>query len=82
MAETTMKKISIVFVTETGKSFTLSMNYAAPTLAEPEGAQKVQALVDFILENQPFAITLSACEGAELISTTTADIELTPDAGV
>lgn len=76
-----MKKISIVFLTETGKSFTVSMNYAAPTLAEPEGAAKVQAAVDYILENQPFAVTLASCDGAELIETTTTEITLTPDSG-
>ena len=76
------KKISIVFTTETGKSFTISMNYAAPTLAEPEGAAKVQAAIDYILENQPFAVVLAACEGAELVETQTTPIELTPDAGV
>lgn len=75
------KKISIVFTTETGKSFTVSMNYAAPTLAEPEGALKVQAAIDYILENQPFSVTLAACEGAELVETTTTAIDLTPDAG-
>lgn len=80
MAES-IKKISIVFVTETGKSFTLSMNYAAPTLAEPEGAAKVQALVDFVLENQPFAVVLTACEGAELVETTTTEVPLTEGGG-
>ena len=38
-----MKTVKLKFITETGKSFYVSMDYAAPTLAEPEGAAKVQA---------------------------------------
>ena len=56
------------------------MDYAAPTLAEPEGAAKVQAAADLILEKQPFAVTLVSCETAELIDRTSTEIELTPAA--
>ena len=41
-----MKTVKLKFITETGKSFYVSMDYAAPTLAEPEGAAKVQAAVE------------------------------------
>ncbi len=75
-----MKTVKMKFITETGKSFYISMDYAAPTLAEPEGAAKVQAAVDLILEQQPFAVTLVSCETAELIDRTSTEIELTPAA--
>ena len=55
-----MKTVKLKFITETGKSFYVSMDYAAPTLAEPEGAAKVQAAVDLILEQQPFAVVLES----------------------
>ena len=75
-----MKTVKMKFITETGKSFYISMDYVAPTLAEPEGAAKVQAAVDLILEQQPFAVTLVSCETAELIDRTSTEIELTPAA--
>ncbi|WP_303146853.1 DUF2922 family protein [uncultured Cloacibacillus sp.] len=75
-----MKTVKMKFITETGKSFYISMDYAAPTLADPEGAAKVQAAVDLILEQQPFAVTLVSCETAELIDRTSTAIELTPAA--
>ncbi len=75
-----MKTVKMKFITETGKSFYISMDYAAPTLAEPEGAAKVQAAADLILEKQPFAVTLVSCETAELIDRTSTEIELTPAA--
>ena len=78
MAETT-KKLSVVFTTEAGKSFTVSLNYAAPSLTEPEGAAKVQTFVDLVLEKQPFAVILVYCQGAELIETTSTAIEITTD---
>ena len=85
-----MKTVKLKFITETGKSFYVSMDYAAPTLAEPEGAAKVQAAVDLILEQQPFAVlileqqpfavVLESCETAELIDRTSTEIALTPSA--
>ena len=75
-----MKTVKLKFITETGKSFYVSMDYAAPTLVEPEGAAKVQAAVDLILEQQPFAVVLESCETAELIDRTSTEIALTPSA--
>lgn len=75
-----MKTIKMKFLTETGKNFYVSMDYAAPTLADPEGAAKVKAAADLILEKQPFAVTLESCESAELIDRTSKEIELTPAA--
>lgn len=75
-----MKTVKLKFITETGKSFYVSMDYAAPTLAEPEGVAKVQAAVDLILEQQPFAVVLESCETAELIDRTSTEIALTPSA--
>ena len=77
----TIKKVSIVFRTEAGKSFTVSMNYAAPSLTEPEGAAKVQTIADLVLEKQPFAVILVSCECAELTETTTTEIELSDGGG-
>ena len=75
-----MKTVKLKFITETGKSFYVSMDYAAPSLTEPEGAAKVQTAADLILEKQPFAAVLLSCESAELIDRTSTEIALTPSA--
>lgn len=76
----TINKISFVFVTETGKSFTVSLNYAADTIPT-SGTTLVQAFADYVLQNQPFSVTLTACEGAEYTETTTTDIAVTDSGG-
>ena len=52
------------------------MDYAAPELSGTEGAAKVQAAAELILEQQPFAVTLVSCEAAELIERTSTEIAL------
>ena len=58
---------AVLRITEAGKNFFVSMDYAAPELSGTEGAAKVQAAAELILEQQPFAVTLVSCEAAELI---------------
>ena len=71
-----MKTIRMKFITEAGKNFFVSMDYAAPELSGTEGAAKVQAAAELILEQQPFAVTLVSCEEAELIERTSTEIAL------
>ena len=71
-----MKTIRMKFITEDGKNFFVSMDYAAPELSGTEGAAKVQAAAELILEQQPFAVTLVSCEAAELIERTSTEIAL------
>ena len=75
-----MKTVKIKFVSEAGKNFYVSMDYAAPSLTEPEGAAKVQTAADLILEKQPFAAVLLSCESAELIDRTSTPIEISQGA--
>ena len=75
-----MKTVKMKFITEAGKNFYVSMDYAAPALAETEGAAKVQAAADLILEKQPFAVILVSCESAELIDRTSTPIEISQGA--
>ncbi|MCD7952877.1 MAG: DUF2922 domain-containing protein [Synergistaceae bacterium] len=72
-----MKTIRMKFITEEGKNFYVSMDYAAPELSGAEGAAKVKAAADIILEQQPFDVTLISCESAEFIERTSTEIELT-----
>jgi hypothetical protein len=50
------------------------MNYADPALAEEGGAALVQSAMDALMLQQPFGVTLSAADGAELIDRTVVDI--------
>ena len=73
-----MKSIKMKFITEAGKSLYVTMNYAAPALAEEGGAAKVQAAVDAIMAQQPFAQVVAKCESAELIDRNVTEVVLTP----
>lgn len=72
MAESNNLKIK--FITEAGKSFTLNVSYADPALLEEGGPAAVQAVVDYVLEKQPFSITLASVDSAKFIATTETDI--------
>lgn len=72
--------LKLKFITETGKSFTLSVSDAAPTLIEEGGETAVEALVTHILTNQPFSVTLSSLESAKYVQTTETDIPVSPSA--
>lgn len=73
--------LKLKFITETGKSFTLSVSDAAPTLIEEGGVAAVEALVTHILTNQPFSVTLSSLESAKYVQTTETEIAVTTSAG-
>lgn len=69
-----MKTIKLKFVTDAGKPFNVSMNYADPALLEEGGAELVQSAMDAIILQQPFGVTLASADGAELIDRTVVDI--------
>lgn len=73
--------LKLKFITETGKSFTLSVSDAAPSLIEEGGEAAVEALVTHILTNQPFSVTLSSLESAKYVQTTETEIAVTTSAG-
>lgn len=75
---TTVKKLVVGFETEGGNTFSLSLTYALPELTTD--ASPVDALITYILTNQPFEVTLSSCLGADIIETTTTELTLTPAA--
>ena len=72
--------LKLKFITETGKSFTLSVSDAAPALIEEGGEAAVEALVTHILAKQPFSVTLSSLESAKYVQTTETDIPVSPSA--
>ena len=69
-----MKTIKLKFITDGGKDFSVSMNYADPALLEEGGAALVQSAMDALIVQQPFGVTLAAADGAELIDRTVVDV--------
>ncbi len=65
-----MKTVKLKFMTDAGKSFSVSLNYAAPALLEEGGKALIDAAAEAIMVNQPFNVTLAAKKGAEVIDTT------------
>ncbi len=69
-----MKTIKLKFITDAGKDFSVSMNYADPALLEEGGAALVQSAMDALIVQQPFGVTLAAADGAELIDRTVVEV--------
>jgi hypothetical protein len=69
-----LKTVKLKFLTDAGKAFNVSMNYADPALEEEGGAALVQSAMDAIMAQQPFGVTLAAADGAELIDRTVVEI--------
>lgn len=69
--------LKIKFITEAGKSFTLNIAYADPTLLEVGGDAKVQAVVNYVLANQPFDVTLDSVDSAKFVAMTETDVTVT-----
>jgi hypothetical protein len=69
-----LKTIKLKFLTDAGKAFSVSMNYADPALLEEGGAALVQSAMDALIVQQPFGVTLAASDGAEVIDRTVVDV--------
>ena len=69
-----MKTIKLKFITDAGKDFSVSMNYADPALLEEGGAALVQSAMDALIVQQPFGVTLATSDGAEIIDRTVVDV--------
>ena len=69
-----MRTIKLKFLTDTGKSLNVSLNYAADSLSAPGAADIVNSAMDAILAQQPFVQTLAAKNGAELIDRNVTEI--------
>lgn len=74
-----MKSLVVVFKTEAEKRLTLTVPYASPEITTTEGTAKVQAFVNAVIANQPFAISLVSCEGASMKEVTTTEITITEE---
>ena len=69
-----MKTIKLKFLTDAGKAFNVSMNYADPALLEEGGDVTIEAAMAALIAQQPFGVTLASADGAELIDRTVVDL--------
>ncbi|MEG1642083.1 MAG: DUF2922 domain-containing protein [Synergistaceae bacterium] len=69
-----MKTIKLKFLTDSGKSFNISMNYAADALSAEGGKKMIEDAMDAVLVQQPFVFTLGSKNGAELIERNVTEI--------
>lgn len=78
MAESDSVRLAIRFLTETGKGFNVSVRDADPELAT-SGQEQVKALVQYIMTNQPFVVKMASFDKAELVVSSTTEIEVSLD---
>ena len=73
-----MKTLTMKFLTDAGKSFSVNLNYAAPELWEEDGPDAIKTAVDYILDNQPFEADLVSVDSVTLTDKETEEVVL-PD---
>ena len=63
-----MKTVKLKFITDAGKNFNLSLNYASEALSGAGAAELVNTAMDALISQQPFIQKLASKNGAELIN--------------
>ena len=76
MAIETTRKLKMKFKTVGGEDLNIILNHAKDNLKEGEGAALVRAAMDEVLTDQPMKATIAGKNGAEVIETTTTDVEM------
>ena len=71
-----MKTVKLKFMTDAGKQFTVSMNYASPALLEEGGKALIDAAMAALMTNQPFGVTLAVKNGAEVVDSNVTVIDI------
>ncbi len=70
------RKLKMKFKTIGGDDLNVILNYAKEGLKEGDGAALVKTAMQTVLSEQPFSETISNVNGAEIIETTTTDVEM------
>ena len=79
MSETT-RTVKLKFLTADDENINLSLKYASEDmLDEEEGPARVRAVVTSVTLHQPFIASISKCESAEVVETTTTPIAFEQD---
>ena len=76
MAIDSTRKLKMKFKTVSGEDLNIILNYAKDNLKDGDGAALVRAAMDEVLTDQPMKATIASKNGAEVIETTTTDVEM------
>ena len=76
MAISSTRKLKMKFKTVSGDDLNIILNYAKDGLKDGEGAALVRAAMDEVLTDQPMKVEIASKNGAQIIETTTTDVEM------
>ena len=75
-AVVTTRKLKMKFLKSDGTEHNIILNYVKDGLKEGSGAQLVKDAMDEVVSLQPIAGSIASANGAEVIETTTTDVEM------
>ena len=76
MAISSTRKLKMKFKTVDGEDLNIILNYAKDNLKDGDGAALVRAAMDEVLTDQPMNVSIAGKNGAQIIETTTTDVEM------
>ena len=76
MAISSTRKLKMKFKTVSGDDLNIILNYAKDNLKDGDGAALVRAAMDEVLTDQPMKVEIARKNGAQIIETTTTDVEM------
>ena len=76
MAINSTRKLKMKFKTVSGDDLNIILNYAKDNLKDGDGAALVRAAMDEVLTDQPMNVSIAGKNGAQIIETTTTDVEM------
>ena len=76
MAIDSTRKLKMKFKTVDGEDLNIILNYAKDNLKDGDGAALVRAAMDEVLADQPMNVSIASKNGAEIIETTTTDVDM------
>lgn len=75
MAVTTTRKLRMQFIKGDGDTLNVILNNCKANLKEGTGAEAVKDAMDEVVDMQPFVGSISGYTGAQVIETTTTDVD-------
>ena len=76
MAINSTRKLKMKFKTVSGDDLNIILNYAKDNLKDGDGAALVRAAMDEVLTDQPMNVSIAGKNGAQIIETTTTDVQM------
>ena len=76
MAISSTRKLKMKFKTVSGDDLNIILNYAKDNLKDGDGAALVKAAMDEVLTDQPMNVSIARKNGAQIIETTTTDVDM------